>query len=193
MFEFIEGNLIENTPAYAIIETGGVGYFINTSLNTYSALGDQPKGKLYLHQIIREDTNALFGFYDKREREIFRHLISVSGIGANTARMMLSSQSPGEIQKAILENNVNLLKSIKGIGAKTAQRVIIELKDKLGKVDMSDEFFVSTDNTLKEEALSALIMLGFPKKNIEKTIDKIVKTTPGISVEELVKQALKML
>lgn len=193
MFEYIKGTLAEINPAYTVIESGGIGYFIHISLNTYSALSGKESSILYLHQIVREDLNALYGFIDKNEREIFRLLISVSGIGANTARMMLSSLNPAELRIAILENDVNKLKSVKGIGLKTAQRVIIELKDKLGKTGTSDEIFSQPDNTLKDEALSALIMLGFPKKAVEKAIDKIVKSEPGISVEDLVKKALKIL
>ena len=138
MYEFIEGKVIELTPAYAIVQTGGLGYFVNISLNTYSQVfdyqkkGDLEKLKLFLHFVVREDAHLLFGFFSVKEREIFRHLISVSGIGANTARMMLSSLNPLEIQKAIAEGNVNVLKGVKGIGLKTAQRVIIDLKDKIG-------------------------------------------------------------
>ena len=148
---------------------------------------------LYIHQIIRDDSHTLFGFFDKNEREIFRLLISVSGIGANTARMMLSSLSPLEIEKAILSDDVGLIKSIKGIGLKTAQRVIIELKDKIGKGTEGSENLPLTNNTIKQEALSALIALGFVKNKIEKTLDKIVKTEPNIKIEELVKKALKMM
>ena len=193
MYEYIKGKLVELTPTYAIIETNGIGYFINISINSYSQLSNQENCILYIHQVIREDTNILFGFFNKNEREIFRYLISVSGIGANTARMMLSSLSPVEIQQAIISNNVTLLKSVKGIGAKSAQRIIIDLKDKLGKVSDSDDIFISQDNTIKEETLSALIMLGFTKKSIEKILDKLLINNKNLSVEELIKLSLKQL
>ncbi|MCK4663707.1 MAG: Holliday junction branch migration protein RuvA [Bacteroidales bacterium] len=193
MYEYIKGKLVELTPTYAILETNGIGYFINISINSYSQLSNQENCILYIHQVIREDTNTLFGFFNKNEREIFRYLISVSGIGANTARMMLSSLSPVEIQQAIISSNVTLLKSVKGIGAKSAQRIIIDLKDKLGKVSDSDDIFVSQDNTIKEETLSALMMLGFTKKSIEKVLDKLLISNKDLSVEELIKLSLKQL
>jgi Holliday junction DNA helicase RuvA len=141
--------------------------------------------------VVREDAQLLFGFYNKSEREIFRQLISVSGIGANTARMMLSSMSPAEIKEAIVTANVKLLNNIKGIGAKTAQRIIIDLKDKVGKSEISDDFLLSQRNTNREEALSALVMLGFTKNTVDKVLDKVLKENPKAEVEELVKQALK--
>ncbi|MDP3431738.1 MAG: Holliday junction branch migration protein RuvA, partial [Bacteroidota bacterium] len=149
--------------------------------------------KLYIHQVIREDAHLLYGFYAETERELFRMLISVSGIGSNTAIMMFSSLSPDEIRSAILTENVNLLKSIKGIGIKTAQRVIIDLKDKVGKSPASEQIVASADNTLRNEALSALIMLGFAKKPVEKELDKILIANPKQSVESVIKQALKSL
>lgn len=192
MFEYIHGEVTGLTPANAVIEAGSVGYFIHISLNTYSRISGKEKVKLFLHQVVREDAHLLYGFADKAERELFRFLISVSGIGSNTAMMMLSSLLPDEIRKAILEENVNLLKSIKGIGAKTAQRIIIDLKDKIGKSPASDKILMtSTDNTIREEALSALIMLGFQKKNVETELDKIIKSNPGLTVEKMVKMALK--
>ncbi len=192
MFEYIHGPLTELSPANAVIEAGSVGYFIHISLNTYSKISGKEKVKLFLHQVVREDAHLLYGFADKTERELFRFLISVSGIGSNTAMMMLSSLLPDEIRKAILEENVNLLKSIKGIGAKTAQRIIIDLKDKIGKSPASDRILMTaTDNTIREEALSALIMLGFQKKSVEVELDKIIKSNPGLSVEKMIKMALK--
>lgn len=192
MFEYINGPLTELSPANAVIEAGSVGYFIHISLNTYSRINGKEKVKLFLHQVVREDAHLLYGFADKTERELFRFLISVSGIGSNTAMMMLSSLLPDEIRKAILEENVNLLKSIKGIGAKTAQRIIIDLKDKIGKSPASDRILMTaTDNTTREEALSALIMLGFQKKSVEVELDKIIKSNPGLPVETMVKMALK--
>jgi len=194
MFEYINGKIAELNGSYAIIEAAGIGYFIKISLNTYSFLKDKTEAKLYLHQVLREDTNDLYGFIDKPGREIFRLLISVSGIGANTARVMLSSLTTAEIQKAILENDVNTIKSIKGIGIKTAQRVIVDLRDKIGKVaaDATDIFDTSS-NANKDEALSALVMLGFTKKLAEKAIDKVTKSDNNLSVEDIIKKSLKTL
>ena len=193
MYEYIRGKITETAPAYVIIENGDIGYFIQISLNTYSKLENKENAQLYVHQIVREDAHLLFGFAEKTEREIFRLLISVSGIGANTARIMLSSLSPGEIKSAIRTDDINLLKSIKGIGAKTAQRVIIDLKDKVDKTEIDDSHFVSTDQSVLNEALSALVMLGFTKAPAEKALKKIQQSVKDISVEELVKKALKML
>ncbi|PID89617.1 MAG: Holliday junction branch migration protein RuvA [Bacteroidia bacterium] len=193
MFEYIEGKIIEINPAFAVIENSGIGYFIHLSLFSYSKLNEKTSCKLFVHEVIREENHTLYGFVTKSERELFRLLIAVSGIGANTARVILSSLTPDQVKKAILENDANKLKSVKGIGLKTAQRLIIELKDKLGKLEENPEIFTTVNNTLKEESLSALIMLGFPKKAVEKTIDKIISTNSNISVEELVKMALKMM
>ncbi len=194
MFEYIHGKIAGLTPANAVIEAGSVGYFIHISLNTYSLVNGKEQTKLYLHQVVREDAHLLYGFAELAERELFRLLISVNGIGSNTALMMLSSLNPEEIRSAILEENVNLLKSVKGIGAKTAQRVIIDLKDKLGKVPASDQILISPqNNTIRDEALSALVMLGFARKNIEKEIDKILKANSNLTVEQVIKMALKSL
>jgi Holliday junction DNA helicase RuvA len=191
MFEYIQGKIAELTPASVVVDNQGVGYFINISLNTYSALSGKEQAVVFIHQVIREDANILFGFFDKSERETFRQLISVSGVGANTARMMLSSLSSLEIKNAILSADTKILSGIKGIGAKTAQRIIVDLKDKIGKSDVSDNFLLSQNNTKREEALSALVMLGFAKNSIEKILDKLLKANPEFEVEELVKQALK--
>lgn len=193
MFEFIQGKLVELTPTFAILEAGNTGFFINISLYTFSRLKKDADSKLFVHQVIREDAHLLFGFTDRHEREIFRMLISVSGIGANTARMILSSLSPSEIEQAILEENVILLKSIKGIGVKTAQRLIVDLKDKVGKSPATTEFFTPESNTLREEALSALVMLGFSKPSVQKVIDQILHHDTDLTVEELIKTALKKL
>ena len=193
MFEYIKGDLIDLTPTSVVVDNNGVGYFINISLNTYSQLTDERSAKILLHQIIREDAHILFGFVDASEREIFRHLISVSGVGASIARVMLSSLTPQEIQTAIISESAKTLQAVKGIGAKSAQRIIIELKDKIGKLtDVSEISFVQ-DNTTKDEALSALVMLGFTKNSVVKVIDKIIKTNPTVGVEELIKLALKQL
>jgi Holliday junction DNA helicase RuvA len=191
MYEFIEGDIIEKNPAYAIIYISGISYFINISLTTYGQIQNLNHGRLYIHQIIREDAHILFGFYTKLEREIFRMLISVSGIGANTARVMLSSLSPEEIQNAIVGGKVDILKSVKGIGAKSAQRIIVDLRDKMGKEEA--EIFEIRDNTIKEQALSALTVLGFSKNTVDKVLNKILTEEDNLEVEDLIKKALKRL
>lgn len=191
MYEYIKGEIKEISPAHIIIETHGIGYFINISVNTFSKLSGKENGLIFIYEVIREDAHLLFGFYDKKERDIFLHLISVSGVGANTARVMLSSLSPEEIQSAIIHNDIILLKSIKGIGAKTAERIIVDLRDKVGKLIEGDQIIINLDNTIKEEALSALVMLGFPKAKVDKIINEILKENKGLTVEGLIKEALK--
>lgn len=194
MIHHIEGKLVEKTPTYAVIDCSGVGYILHISLNTFSKISSSEKCKLYTHLAIKEDAHTLYGFADQEERIIFKHLISVSGVGASTARMILSSLSPSEVQNAILTSNVIQLKSIKGIGEKSAQRIIIDLKNKMGKEDLASDFFVSSNNTLRSEALSALAMLGFAKNIAEKAIEKSLKNDATItSVENLIKQSLKNL
>src|SRR5664280_1902547 len=157
MIDYIKGDITRITPTFLTMETGGIGYLINISLSTFSKLEAKKEFKILIHEVIREDSHQLFGFAEEGERDIFRFLISVSGVGANTARMMLSSLSPGEIEKAILGSDVNLLKSVKGIGLKTAQRIIVDLKDKLGKHTGTGEIFAFADNTIRDEALSCLL------------------------------------
>jgi Holliday junction DNA helicase RuvA len=193
MFEYIKGILVEATPAYAVVDCCGVGYYVYISVNTYSRIVDEKEVKLYLHQIVREDAHLLYGFYTKEERTLFRQLISVSGIGTNTANVMLSSMSVQEITGAIVTENVNAIKSVKGIGLKTAQRVIIELKDKVGVSDVIQEAVCGNSSILKEEALAALVMLGFVKAQVVKVLDKILATEEIQGVEELIKKALKQL
>jgi len=193
MIDYIKGTITQVTPTFITIETGGIGYFINISVTTFSKLEGKNEFKILVHEVIREDTHQLFGFADSGERDIFRLLISVTGVGANTARMMLSSLSPGEIEKAILGSDVNILKSVKGIGLKTAQRIIVDLKDKLGKQAGSGEIFTFSDNTKREEALSALVMLGFAKSAVSKVLDKIVREEKNLTVEDMIKRALKNL
>jgi Holliday junction DNA helicase RuvA len=201
MYAFIKGNLVEKTPANAVILTGGVGYFLNITLNTYSKIKDVLEVKLYTHLVVREDALILFGFADEEEREVFRKLITVSGVGANTARIILSSLTPDELYNAISSNNVAVLQSVKGIGLKSAQRIIVDLKDKLSSPEHSAEILGISHNTIKDEALSALTMLGFNKRLAEKTLDKILDgysrdknmDLSNISVEDLIKQALKLL
>jgi len=193
MYEYISGKVAESSPAHVVIDVNGIGYLLHISLNTYTRLEGKTEAQLFIHENIREDAFSLFGFADPSERDLFRHLISVSGIGANTARMMLSSLSPEELRGAILTDNVNVIKGVKGIGAKTAQRVIVDLKDKLGKEPVDQKIFASQDNTIREEALSALVMLGFAKSSAQKAIDKLLAQSSTLKVEEVIKQALKIM
>jgi Holliday junction DNA helicase RuvA len=193
MIDYIKGAITQITPTFLTLECGGIGYFVNISISTFSKLDGKSEYKVLVHEVIREDSHLLFGFADTEERDIFRLLISVSGVGANTARMMLSSLNSVEIEKAIIGSDVNVLKSVKGIGLKTAQRIIIDLKDKLGKQAGSGEIFAFADNTKREEALSALVMLGFAKSAVSKILDKIVKEEKNLTVEDMIKRALKNL
>jgi Holliday junction DNA helicase RuvA len=193
MYEFITGDIVEKTPTYVILETGNVGYYINISIFTYSLLPNQNPCQLFIHQIVREDAHILFGFINKVEREVFRQLISVSGVGANTARLILSSLSPDEIRQAINEGNVLDLQKIKGIGAKSAQRIIVDLKGKISLATEMDQLFASKSNTIKEESLSALVNLGFAKKTVEHVLEQVLKGNDQITVEVLIKEALKKL
>jgi Holliday junction DNA helicase RuvA len=193
MIDYIKGTITQVTPTFLTIETGGVGYFVNISLTTFSKLEGKSDYKILVHEIIREDAHLLFGFADKEEREIFRFLISVTGVGASTARMMLSSLNPGEVERAIIGSDVNILKSVKGIGLKTAQRIIVDLKDKLGKQPGTGEIFTLADNTRRDEALSALVMLGFAKSAVSNVLEKIVREEKDLTVEDMIKRALKNL
>ncbi|MCF2874608.1 MULTISPECIES: Holliday junction branch migration protein RuvA [Tenacibaculum] len=193
MITQIKGKLVEKNPTYAVVDCNGVGYLMHISLNTYSSLPDDENVLLYTHLSVREDAHTLYGFSNKIEREVFRLLTSVSGVGPSTARTMLSSMTSEEIQQAIASENVKLIQSVKGIGAKTAQRVIVDLKDKILKTFDLDEVSVVQNNTNKEEALSALEVLGFARKQADKVVGNILKETPDASVEKLIKQALKNL
>ena len=193
MIDYIRGTITGITPASLTIETGGIGYFVNISLNTFTRLQGKAEYKILIHEVIREDVHQLFGFADKEERDIFRLLISVTGVGAGTARMMLSSLNPGEIEKAIIGSEVQTLKSVMGIGVKTAERIIVDLRDKVGKAAVSGEIFSFTDNTRREEALSALVMLGFARGAVLKTLDKIMREDRNLTVEDMIKKALKNL
>jgi len=194
MFEYVKGPIAELTPAYVVVDCGGVGYNVNISLQTYSSFEGKKEVLVYLHQVVREDAHLLFGFASKDERELFRLLISVSGVGANTARVILSSMSATEIQKTIMQADINALKQIKGIGLKTAQRIVVDLKDKVsGKELGSAQLFSTINNTTRQEALSALVMLGFNKSAVEKVLDHLLKTDSTQSVEGLIKLALKQL
>lgn len=193
MYEYIVGKLGEVSPTHAIVDNSGVGYFVSISLQTYSAIEGKTDAKLFLHQVVREDAHLLYGFATVQERELFRLLISVSGVGANTARLILSSLSVTEIQAAISTENINIIKQVKGIGLKTAQRIVVDLKDKVVGVDATSQIFSAANNTNKQEALSALVMLGFAKVAAEKVLDQIIKTDGILPVEGLIKSALKRL
>ncbi|MFN0728305.1 Holliday junction branch migration protein RuvA [Polaribacter gochangensis] len=193
MITQIKGRLVEKNPTYVVIDCAGVGYLLHISLNTFSTLPDSEAITLFTHLSVKEDSHTLFGFIDKTEREIFRLLISVSGVGPSIARTMLSSMSSQEIQQAIASENIPLIQSVKGIGAKTAQRVIIDLKDKILKTFDLDTISVIKNNTNKDEALSALEVLGFNRKQSDKVLNTILKEQPEATVELLIKGALKSL
>lgn len=197
MYEYINGALAEITPAYAVVDAGGVGYFINISLNTFSIIEKEEQVKLFLHHIVREDAEMLYGFATKEERDLFRLLISVSGVGGNTARMIQSTYSPSELRNIIATGNAVLLKNVKGLGLKTAQKIIVDLSGKM--VDLpshnaaTNALAASQHSEAFEEALAALIMLGFAKTASEKVLQKIFKADPSLSVEEAIRSALKQL
>jgi Holliday junction DNA helicase RuvA len=193
MIAHIQGKLVEKTPTEVVIDCGGVGYHINISLHTYSLLPPADQIKLFTYLQIKEDSHTLFGFVEKSEREIFKMLLSVSGIGASIARTMLSSLEPKQIIQALAVGDLATIQSIKGIGTKTAQRAILDLKDKVLKLYDLDEVSMVQSNTNKDEALSALEVLGFNKKLAEKVVEKIVQQDSGASVESIIKQALKNL
>lgn len=193
MITHLKGKLVEKNPTYVIIECAGIGYFVNISLNTFSNIKDEENISLFTHLQIKEDSHTLFGFTERSEREIFRLLLSVSGIGSSIARTMLSSLSPAQIRDAIANGDVPTIQGIKGIGAKTAQRVILDLGDKILKVYDIDEVSVNSNNTNKEEALSALEVLGFVRRQAEKAVDKVLSQDGSLSAENIIKRALKNL
>jgi len=193
MIHHLKGKLVEKNPTYVIIECAGVGYFVNISLHTFSRLNDSENISLFTHLQVKEDSHTLFGFAERSEREIFRLLLSVSGIGSSTARTMLSSLEPAQIRDAIANGDVPTIESIKGIGVKTAQRVILDLRDKILKVYDIGEVSVPANNTNKEEALSALEVLGFARRPAEKVVDKVLAQDSSLSVENIIKLALKNL
>jgi len=194
MYAYIDGKLVFKNAAFVVIDAGGVGYHINISLNTYSKLGENERCKLFTWLHVKEDAHTLYGFIDEGERRLFLHLISISGIGPNTGRMMLSSVTPEEIQNAIISGNVALIQRIKGIGPKSAQRIILELQDKLKKEGPDTLSPAPLNKTVREEALSALVMLGFARNAAEKVIELELKRNTGdITVEQLIKAALKSL
>ena len=194
MIEYIKGRIDEITPTYAVIETqGGVGYMLNITLNAYTQLQVQPSARLYVHESIREDSYVLYGFIDRRERELFLNLISVSGVGPSTARVILSSLTPADLENAIISGNLRVLKAVKGIGAKTAERIIVDLKDKIKPGSDTLSIHTPAENEVFDEALAALVMLGFTKAQSEKALTKLFKENPGVAVEQAIKQALKMM
>ena len=193
MITQIKGRLVEKSPTELVIDCNGLGYLVNISLNTFSLLSDSENISLYTHLQVKEDSHTLFGFYEKTERNLFRKLISVSGIGASTARTMLSSLNPEEIQRAILSENVSTIQSVKGIGLKTAQRVIIELRDKVSLINEDSGFNVDFANSKREESLSALEVLGYSRKQTTKVVDKLISEISEISIEEIIKNALNKL
>lgn len=193
MYDYLKGKLVEKNPTYVVVDVNGVGYLVNISLTTYSKIKDQENVKIFTHFVVREDAQLLFGFADVNERLLFGHLITVSGVGSNTARLILSSLTTEEAFDAIVQSKADVLQAVKGIGGKTAQRIIIDLKDKLIKSGIELEKIDETHNTIREEALSGLLILGFNKPAAEKALDKVLKINNVIDIEGLIKEALKML
>ncbi|MBK1440880.1 Holliday junction branch migration protein RuvA [Parapedobacter sp. ISTM3] len=193
MYEYLNGKLAYKAPTHVILDVGGIGYHVHISLHTYAQIKDSEQCKLYISFQVREDAHTLFGFAEEGERRLFEHLISVSGIGPNTGRMILSSITPEEIQAAIIQGNVPLIQRIKGIGPKTAQRMVLELQDKLKKQGPDALIATYKQQSIPEEALSALVMLGFVRAQAEKVLANILRGAPGLTVEALIKEALKKL
>ena len=194
MIEYIEGRVTALSPTHIIIEAAGTGYLVNISLYTFTRFEGVESGRILIHQIIREDAHQLYGFATEEERELFRLLISVSGVGASTARVMLSSIETAGIEKAILTGDVVVLKGIKGIGLKTAERIIVDLRDKVGKSRLKDgEIFSTPDNSVRDEAFTALVMLGFPKNAVGKALERLIKEEGSLSVEQMIRKALQIL
>ncbi|MCI6855908.1 MAG: Holliday junction branch migration protein RuvA [Bacteroidales bacterium] len=193
MYDYLRGEIAEIAPTYAVIDCGGVGYYVNISLNTYTAIQNLREAKLFVYEAIREDAYTLFGFCDKQEREMFELLISVSGVGPNTARMILSSLTVDDLMSVIASGNSGMLKSVKGIGAKTAQRIIVDLKDKVTGVGGAAAVAEQGSGEAYDEAVAALIMLGFTRAAVQKTVGKLLREQPTLKVEEIIKMALKLL
>ena len=193
MYDYLRGEIAEIAPTYAVIDCGGVGYYVNISLNTYTAIQNLREAKRFVYEAIREDAYTLFGFRDKQEREMFELLISVSGVGPNTARMILSSLTVDDLMSVIASGNSGMLKSVKGIGAKTAQRIIVDLKDKVTGVGDAAAVAEQGSGEAYDEAVAALIMLGFTRAAVQKTVGKLLREQPTLKVEEIIKMALKLL
>ena len=189
MITFLKGKLIEKNPTDIVLDVNGVGYRVNISLNTFSEIDDNENCFIYTYFHVKEDAQILYGFSNKEERSVFKLLISVSGIGPNTAQVIMSSMSPENLQRAVMNNDIESIKSVKGIGLKSAQRLVLDLKDKISKISLQDSSS-RINNSIKDEALSALKMLGFARKNIETVIDKILLDSEDITVEDLIKQVL---
>ena len=193
MIEYIKGEIAEITPTYTVIDNNGIGYFVNISLNTYTSLQNSKNATIYIYEAIREDAHILYGFHNKHEREMFMLLISVSGVGPNSARMILSSLSPSELETAIATSGVAALKAVKGIGAKTAQRIIVDHKDKIKAPSDTLNIQVPANNEIFDEALAALVMLGFSQQASQKVLKKLLSDTQELNVENVIKKALKMM
>ena len=193
MIEYIKGEIAEIAPTYTVIDNNGIGYFVNISLNTYTSLQNSKNATIYIYEAIREDAHILYGFHNKHEREMFMLLISVSGVGPNSARMILSSLSPSELETAIATSGVAALKAVKGIGAKTAQRIIVDLKDKIKAPSDTLNIQVPANNEIFDEALAALVMLGFSQQASQKVLKKLLSGTQELNVENVIKKALKMM
>lgn len=193
MYDYLRGEIAEIAPTYVVIDCGGVGYYVNISLNTYTAIQNLREAKVFVYEAIREDAYTLYGFRDKEERAMFELLISVSGVGPNTARMILSSLTVDDLMSVIASGNSGMLKSVKGIGAKTAQRIIVDLKDKVGGVGGAAEVAETGSGEAYEEAVAALIMLGFTRAAVQKAVGKLLREQPTLKVEEIIKMALKIL
>lgn len=193
MIDYIKGKIVELSPAHAVVEVSDIGYHVNISLATYSELNGKDNAKIYVYEAIREDSHTLFGFFGRQERQLFLLLISVSGVGANTARVILSSIAIDDLQSAIQTGNAAILKSVKGIGSKTAERIIVDLKDKVSKIEISTVDKPVVDNVLTDEAVAALVMLGFSQMPAQKVVRKVIEINPQLTIEQVIKQSLKLL
>mgnify|MGYP000864798541 FL=1 len=193
MIDYIKGKIVELSPAHAVVEVSDIGYHVNISLATYSELNGKDNAKIYVYEAIREDSHTLFGFFGRQERQLFLLLISVSGVGANTARVILSSIAIEDLQSAIQTGNAAILKSVKGIGSKTAERIIVDLKDKVSKIEISTVDKPVVDNVLTDEAVAALVMLGFSQMPAQKAVRKVIEINPQLTIEQVIKQSLKLL
>ena len=193
MIDYIKGKIVELSPAHAVVEVSDIGYHVNISLATYSELNGKDNAKIYVYEAIREDSHTLFGFFGRQERQLFLLLISVSGVGANTARVILSSIAIDDLQSDIQTGNAAILKSVKGIGSKTAERIIVDLKDKVSKIEISTVDKPVVDNVLTDEAVAALVMLGFSQMPAQKAVRKVIDINPQLTIEQVIKQSLKLL